>query len=121
MATNGKKINELTSIETVSNETVLPAVYVSGTTPNPTAQKISINQISNKVQDNMSSVIANKQDKLTAGSNIIIDGNNVINTVNVVASQTVQNIVPLTQAEYDDLAQESAVDPNTFYLIKSAS
>ena len=38
-----------------------------------------------------------------------------------VKSQTVQNILPLTQAEYDDLAQESAIDPNTFYLIKSAS
>lgn len=70
MAVQGKKINELTAIGTVSNETVLPAVYVSGTTVNSTANKISIEQISAKVQDDMSTTLAGKQDTLVSGTNI---------------------------------------------------
>ena len=70
MAVQGKKINELTAIGTVSNETVLPAVYVSGTTVNSTANKISIEQISTKVQDDMSTALAGKQDTLVSGTNI---------------------------------------------------
>lgn len=77
MAIEGKKINELTQISDVSNETVLPAVYVNGSTTASTANKISMQQISNKVQDDMSTILANKQDKLTAGENITIV-NNVI-------------------------------------------
>lgn len=70
MAIEGKKINELTAIGTVSNETVLAAVYVSGTTVNSTANKISIEQISTKVQDDMSTTLAGKQDTLVSGTNI---------------------------------------------------
>lgn len=70
MAVQGKKINELTAIGTVSDETVLPAVYVSGTTVNSTANKISIEQISTKVQDDMSTALAGKQDTLVSGTNI---------------------------------------------------
>lgn len=67
MAVQGKKINELTAIGSVSNETVLPAVYVNGSTVNSTANKISIEQISTKVQGDMSTTLAGKQDVLTAG------------------------------------------------------
>lgn len=70
MAVQGKKINELTAIGTVSDETVLPAVYVSGTTVNSIANKISIEQISTKVQNDMSTALAGKQDTLVSGTNI---------------------------------------------------
>lgn len=139
MAVTGKKINELDSLSTVSNQTVLPAVYVDGSTVNSTAQKISVSQISNKVQSDMSTALANKQDLLTAGNNITIsnniisatdttytagDGisiqNNVISVTDIskqVFSDTIRNMISLTQAQYDTLVQESAVDANTFYII----
>lgn len=75
MATNGKKINELTAISEVSNETVLPAVYVNGTQTNSTANKISIQQINDKIIANLETVLDSKQDKLTQGDNISIEGN----------------------------------------------
>ena len=78
MAIEGKKINELDSLTTVTNETVLPAVYVQGQTTSETAQKVSISQISNKVQNDLSSTLSLKQDKLTAGENITISNDNVI-------------------------------------------
>jgi len=77
MAQTGKKINELTAITTVSDETVLPAVYVSGGNASSTANKVSIEQISNKITEDISTVLEGKQDKLTAGDNITIE-NNVI-------------------------------------------
>lgn len=75
MAQTGKKINELTAITTVSNETVLPAVYVSGGNASSTANKVSIEQISNKITEDISTVLEGKQDKLTAGNNITIESN----------------------------------------------
>lgn len=77
MASTGKKINELTALSTVTNETVLPAVFVDGSTVNSTAQKISIAQISDKVQNDMTTVLAGKQDVLTAGTNINIIDNTI--------------------------------------------
>jgi len=80
MAIEGKKINELDSLTTVTGDTVLPAVYVSGQTISETAQKVSIDQISNKVQNDLSDTLALKQDKLTAGEGIEISEENVIST-----------------------------------------
>lgn len=75
MAQTGKKINELAAITTVSNETVLPAVYVSGGNPSSTANKVSIEQISNKITNDLSTILNSKQDKLTAGDNVTIESN----------------------------------------------
>lgn len=75
MAQTGKKINELTAITTVSDETVLPAVYVSGGNPSSTANKVSIEQISNKITNDLGTILNSKQDKLTAGDNITIESN----------------------------------------------
>lgn len=75
MAQTGKKINELTALTTVSDETVLPAVYVSGGNPSSTANKVSIEQISNKITNDLSTILNSKQDKLTAGDNITIESN----------------------------------------------
>lgn len=92
MAATGKKINELTAISTVSDQTVLPAVYVDGSTTATTATKISISQISTKVQNDMSSALSAKQDKLTAGDNITISEQNVISAaVDVLPSQSGQS------------------------------
>ena len=54
-----------------------------------------------------------KQDTLTAGSGITIT-NNVISTRANVHSETVFEIVSLTEAQYDALAVK---DPNTLYII----
>ena len=77
MASTGKKINELTALSTVTNETVLPAVFIEGSTINSNAQKVSIAQISDKVQNDMTSTLAGKQDVLTAGENISIIDNTI--------------------------------------------
>ena len=62
MAIQGKKINELDLLqEDLTGNTVIPAVYV-GSTTSSTANKVTINQISNKVQTDMSTIIAEKQD-----------------------------------------------------------
>lgn len=75
MAQTGKKINELTQISTVTNETVLPGVYVNSGVADSTASKISVQQLSAKVQNDMSGTLAGKQDTLTAGDNITIESN----------------------------------------------
>ncbi len=79
MAQTGKKINELAAITTVSDETVLPAVYVSGGNASTTANKVSIEQISNKITNDLSTILNSKQDKLTAGEGIGIVNNEIKN------------------------------------------
>lgn len=144
MAQTGKKINELTAISNVTSETVLPGVYVNSGIADSTANKISIQQISAKVQNDMSSTLADKQDKLTAGDGITIESNvisaidtkytagtnitiseqNVISTVvdaNGKVPLTTLPIVQLTQAEYDALVQAGTVNSSTLYLIEEES
>ena len=144
MAQTGKKINELTAITTVSDETVLPAVYVSGGNASSTANKVSIEQISNKITEDISTVLEGKQDKLTAGDNITIENNIIsatdtqytagtnitISEQNVISAVVDANgkvpittlpIVQLTQAEYDALVQAGTVNSNTLYLIEEES
>ena len=87
MALEGKRINELDSLTTVTGETVLPVVYVNGQTTAQTAQKVSIAQISSKVQNDLTDTLESKQDKLTAGEGIEISEENVISAIG-----TVQNI-----------------------------
>ena len=79
MALEGKKINELDSISILTEQTVIPAVYISGDTASTTAGKITIEQIKdisqadiyNKTQVN--NLLDKKQNTLTAGSNITIE------------------------------------------------
>lgn len=91
MAQTGKKINELAAITTLSDETVLPAVYVSGGNPSTTANKVSIEQISNKITNDLSTILNSKQDKLTAGDNITIENNVISADVDALPSQTGQS------------------------------
>lgn len=88
MAIQGKKINELTQLNTVTDETVLPVVYVDGQTTAETAQKITVSQVSSKVQSDLSSTLATKQDVLTAGNGIDISNNSTIS-----AQQAIEALV----------------------------
>lgn len=80
MAQTGKKINQLEQMSTLTDQTVLPGVYVSSGVANTTANKITVAQLSSKVQNDMSSALSAKQDKLTAGDNITISEQNVISS-----------------------------------------
>lgn len=79
MAIQGKKINELDSITTVSDATVFPAVYVEGSTTSSTANKVSISQLKDNLQEDfytkgqIDTLVGLKQDALTAGANITIE------------------------------------------------
>ena len=79
MAATGKKINELTAISTVTDQTVLPSVYVDGSSTASTATKITISQISEKIQNDMSSTLSSKQDTLVSGNNIkTVNGTSIL-------------------------------------------
>ena len=75
----GKKINELQSISTISDETVVPAVYVNNGSANSEASKVSIDQIKahinedNYTKNQVDTLLNTKQNKLTAGNNITIE------------------------------------------------
>lgn len=79
MAIQGKKINELDSISTVTDATVFPAVRVEGSTPSSTATKVSISQLKENLQEDIytkeqvDTLVGKKQDTLTAGNNITIE------------------------------------------------
>lgn len=91
MAVEGKKINQLEVLNVVSNETVLPSVYVNGTTVDDTAKKVSVSQLSDKVQENISPLLAAKQDALTAGENITILNNVISATVGTQSITTISS------------------------------
>ena len=59
----------------------------------------------------LNSLNSNKQDKLTAGENITINGN-------VISAAGGNNVIELTQAEYDELTD---IDPDAFYIITDAA
>lgn len=58
----------------------------------------------------LNSLNNNKQDKLTAGENITINGN-------VISAAGGNNVIELTQAQYNNL---SDIDPDAFYIITDA-
>ena len=79
----GKKINELSSISTISDETVIPAVYVNNGSANSEASKVSIDQIKahinedNYTKNQVDILLNTKQDKLTAGAGIEIESDEI--------------------------------------------
>ena len=87
MAQTGKKINELAQISTVTNETVLPSVYVNNSIADSTASKISVQQLSAKVQNDMSGTLAGKQDTLVSSSNIkTVNGKSILGSGDLAVS-----------------------------------
>ena len=114
MASTGKKINELTAISTLTNETVLPGVYVESGAANSTANKISVQQISAKVQNDMTSTLADKQDKLTAGTNISIE-NNVISSTS--SGISFADLVPNTETYTTLTRNEKFVAPSQGWIV----
>ena len=112
MAIQGKKINELDLLqEDLTGNTVIPAVYVGNTT-STTANKITINQISDKIQTDMSTILVNKQDKLTAGEGITISEENVISADTPSDVYTEDNLVAGSNISFI----EGVKDENTILL-----
>lgn len=78
MALTGLKINELDNASVVTNETVLPVVYVNNGSASDTATKATLEQVKELVQEDnytkteTDTLLNKKQDKLTAGDNITI-------------------------------------------------
>lgn len=74
MAIEGKKINQLDAMSTVTNETVFPAVYVNNGTANSTANKVTLEQVKNYVEQDVytktqtNTLLNGKQDTLPAGT-----------------------------------------------------
>lgn len=87
MAQTGKKINQLEQMSTLTDQTVLPGVYVSSGVANTTANKITVAQLSSKVQSDMASTLEGKQDKLTAGTNISIEDDVISSTADSLPDQ----------------------------------
>ena len=58
--------------------------------------------------------LSNKQNTLIAGSGITISGN-------VISAEGGNNVIELTQAEYDALVTGGTVDPSVFYIITDAT
>lgn len=74
MAVEGKKINQLDSMSTVTNETVFPAVYVNNGAANATANKVTLEQVKNYIEQDVytqtqtNTLLSGKQDVLPAGT-----------------------------------------------------
>jgi len=114
MELQGKKINELISISQITNETVLPVVYINGQTVNSSANKITIQQVSDKVSENMTDILSTKQDVLTAGENITIQNNVISANVpqgNFLTADNIQAGQGITVTEDSDDVIISAAEP----------
>lgn len=74
----GKKINQLEQISQLSNESVLPIVYVESGTADSTATKVTVGQLKSDITSNtytkseVDTKLSIKQNVLTAGQNITI-------------------------------------------------
>ena len=63
------------------------------------------------------SILSGKQDTLSAGTGISISGN----VISATGGSGGNNVVELTQAEYDALVSGGTVDPTAFYIITDAT
>ena len=106
---NSVKI-ETTGI-TINGDAVATEPYVDAATSGK-VDTSAVTAIANDITV-LSGAIDDKQDALSAGTGISIS-NNVISTSGVVMSQTVTQLVKLTQAQYDALATK---DSSTLYII----
>ena len=106
---NSVKI-ETTGI-TINGDAVATEPYVDAATSGK-VDTSAVTAIANDITV-LSGAIDDKQDALSAGTGISIS-NNVISTSGVVMSQTVTQLVKLTQAAYDALVTK---DANTLYII----
>lgn len=106
---NSVKI-ETTGI-TINGDAVATEPYVDAATSGK-VDTSAVTAIANDITV-LSGAIDDKQDALSAGTGISIS-NNVISTSGVVMSQTVTQLVKLTQAAYDTLVTK---DSSTLYII----
>ena len=109
MAVSGKKINELEAVTSLTDNSVLPVVVVNGSTPEPTAKKVTVKQL---VGDSLPSQIGN------AGKSLITNGTTISwDNVQEIQEQNNDGLIKFwygTQNEYDAL---ETYDPNTNYII----
>ncbi|MEE3415617.1 MAG: hypothetical protein VZR53_09640 [Prevotella sp.] len=96
---------------TINGDAVATEPYVDAATSGK-ADTSAVTAVANSITV-LSGAIDDKQDALSAGTGINIS-NNVISTSGVVMSQTVTQLVKLTQAQYDALATK---DSSTLYII----
>lgn len=119
MSVPGKKINELNQISALTNETVFPALFISGQITGSDAEKVTIAQLKNNLNNDFYTkeesnlLLGNKQDTLSAGKNISIN-NSEISSPNSVQSLQVATILPIKETDYNNLVEK---DPTVFYLI----
>ena len=109
MAVSGKKINELEAVTSLTDNSVLPVVVVNGSTPEPTAKKVTVKQL---VGDSLPSQTGN------AGKSLITNGTTISwDNVQEIQEQNNDGLIKFwygTQNEYDAL---ETYDPNTNYII----
>ena len=111
MAVSGKKINELDAVTSVTNESVLPIVIVSGNNPETTAKKITVQQIINSVPVDVSSVnnktgavtLTGNDIKVSTSDDTTLDSalNNKQDGFEVITNADPTDLVPLPNKIYD--------------------
>ena len=111
MAVSGKKINELDAVTTVTNESVLPIVIVSGNNPETTAKKITVQQIINSVPVDVSSVnnktgavtLTGNDIKVSASDDTTLDSalSNKQDGFEIITNASSTALIPLPNKIYD--------------------
>ena len=111
-----ENLNELNEAISGKADTSAVTEAVSGKMDTSTFNTYSANTDARIAEDEevtaagLNSLNSNKQDKLTAGENITINGN-------VISAAGGNNVIELTQAQYDALTD---IDPDAFYIITDA-
>lgn len=75
----------------------------------------AIHTVNETIESNVSTIneqIALKQDILTAGDGIKIEGN----TISAYGGGVDYNLITMSKARYDRLVERQLVDPNTYYF-----
>ena len=110
MAVTGKKINELDSATNLTNETVLPVVVVSGGVPDPTAKKITIDQILSRAITGVSSVNSKTGNVILTGQDINVSTSDST-PINSSLENKQNKYTIVTNADSTNLT----ISPNTIY------
>ena len=129
MALTGLKINELDNTSVVTNETVLPVVYVNNGSASDTATKATLEQVKELVQEDnytkteTNTLLNKKQDKLTAGDNITItedsDENYVISAIGSTEEMNTISATSGTIALESNKVYKASLDGSTTFTLPS--
>lgn len=107
-------LNEKADVSAFTAHTADTTIHLtSGDVENQIDAAISGKADTTAVTQEISAAVSGKQDTLSAGTNITISGN--------VISADANNVVNVTQAEYDALVTGGTVDPTVLYNITDAT